>query len=177
MFPKCQSIAKPRQGKSSPLLSVALSCLQGWRGQIFLAPNLMFRSLPQIEEKRTKKKKQCFLFSSHFCIQTFDSRRFFQSTVKLFHESEDLRDIFHRSFHFLPKAMISPRQPARLCTRRSSCATIWRLLCAKYLPSTPTFYRSLRRRLCLCLWIVISSLQKYAKFFLIWHWLQWYCCF
>ena len=83
------------------------------------------------------------IFSSHFCIRTFESRRFFQSTVKLFHESEDLRDIFHRSFHFLPKAMISPRQPARLCTWRFSCATIWRLTCAKYLQSTPTFYRSL----------------------------------
>ena len=55
MFPKCQQIpakhSQVKQGKSSPLLSVALSCLQGWRGQIFLAPNLMFRSLPQIEEK------------------------------------------------------------------------------------------------------------------------------
>ena len=143
----CQ--AQPSQGKASQALcSLWLSPVCRADAAKFFSPlilcfDLYHKYLPRKKKNKRTKKKQCFLFSSHFCIQTFDSRRFFQSTVKLFHESEDLRDIFHRSFHFLPRAMISPRQPARLCTGRFSCATIWRLTCAKYLPSTPTFYRSL----------------------------------
>ena len=169
------STTKPRQGKSSPLLSVALSCLQGWRGQIFLAPNLMFRSLPQIEEKRTKKRNNVFFFLPTFasrlltlgdsfnqlwnCFTNQKTWEIFSIAVSIFFQKQ----WFHRASR-LDFALGVP------------LAQLFGGSCARNTYNPPQHFID-RCRLCLCLWIVISSLQKYAKFFLIWHWIQCYCCF
>ena len=117
------STAKPRQGKSSPLLSVALSCLQGWRGQIFLAPNLMFRSLPQIEEKRTKKRNNVFFFLPTFASRLLTLGDSFNQLWNCFTNQKTLEILSIKSFHFLSdwSLFFGPKQQST--TRK---VNIWR---------------------------------------------------
>ena len=168
------STAKPRQGKSSPLVSVAISCLQGWHGQIFLAPNLM-SIFTTNRRKNGLKRNNGFFFLPTFASRLLTLGDSFNQLGNCF-TNQKTWEIFS-----IKVSIFFQKQWFHLASRLdfalgAPLAQLFGGSCARNTYNPPQHFID-RCRLCLCLWIVISSLQKYAKFFLIWHWIQCYCCF